>query len=78
MVVVKAKVLDPTHLELSRPITVRHGGTVFVALADEADPDAERQDWLSASASSLCNAYSQSEPDYSDSMVRERNPEYGK
>ena len=76
MVLVEAKVVDSTHLELSRPIAARQGLTVFVSVAEPREKDAERQQWLAASASSLQAAYGESEPDYSPSMVRESNPDY--
>ena len=70
MVLVKAKVVDSTHLELSQPIATRKGLTVLVSVAESADKDAERQQWLAASAESLRAAYGESEPDYSASMVK--------
>ena len=77
MVLVKAKVVDSTHLELLQPITTRKGLTVLVSVAESTDKDAERQQWLAASAESLRAAYGESEPDYSASMVKESNPDYG-
>ena len=76
MVLVAAKVLDSTHLELSKPIAARQGMTVFVSVAEGSERDSERQQWLAASASSLQAAYGESEPEYSASMVREPNPDY--
>ena len=77
MVLVKAKVVDSTHLELSKPIAIRKGLTVLVSVAESGDTDGERQQWLAASVESLCAAYGESEPDYPASMVRESNPDYG-
>ncbi len=77
MVLVKAKVVDSTHLELSRPIGVDQGRTVFVSVAESLERDVERQQWLAASSDTLRAAYDESEPDYTPSMVRERNPDYG-
>ena len=76
MVLVKAKVLDSTHLELSKPIAARKGLTVLVSIAESGDKDAERQQWLAASVASLHAAYGESEPDYPVSMVKESNPDY--
>jgi hypothetical protein len=73
--VIKARVLDSTHLELSQPITARPGETVLVSLAPLIE-DTERQEWLSASLSGLNAAYSDDEPEYSISMVKARNPDY--
>jgi hypothetical protein len=62
MVLVEAKVVDSTHLELSKPIGAPQGGTVFVSVADSADE--ERREWLEASARALESVYSETEPDY--------------
>ena len=77
MVLVKARILDATHLELARPIAGGRGGDVFVVVTEATDPDAERRQWLEGSVESLHNAYGDSEPDYTPSMVRETNPGYG-
>lgn len=71
MVLVEAKVVDATHLELSRPLALSRGDTVLIAVAESADEDAERREWLRGSAQSLQQAYGDAEPDYSPSMVRE-------
>jgi len=71
----EAKVVDSTHLELSKPITERQGKIILVAVA-EGGEDAERQQWLAASTSSLRAVYGESEPDYKSSMIRESNPDY--
>lgn len=41
MIVTKAKVLDPTHLELSRPIGMGQGETVVVSIASPSEIDPE-------------------------------------
>ena len=76
MIVLKAKVVDPTHLELSKPIQAACGETVLVSLMVGAPESAERQDWLALSAEGLQPAYGDSEPEYTIKMVRESNPEY--
>ncbi len=75
---IEAKVVDSTHLELSKPISKQQGQIVHVSVADSAGDEDERREWLSTSASNLNRAYGDSEPEYTDSMVKERNPEYGK
>jgi len=77
MVLVQAKILDPTHLELAKPIAAGHGSHVFVVVTESTDPDAERRQWLEGSLESLQNAYGDSEPEYTPYMVRENNPDYG-
>ncbi len=77
MVLVQAKVLDSTHLELVKPITTGCGGKVFLVITEPAMAGAERQQWLDGSSESLSTAYGDSEPEYTPSMVREINPGYG-
>lgn len=78
MVVVEARVVDATHLELTRPIDTPPGGKVIVSLLDPAREDSERDAWLSVSRSALESAYGDSEPEYTQGMIREPNPEYGR
>ena len=76
MVVLEARVLDATHLELTRPISTPSGGKVLVSLTEPGDTDDEHTAWLAASARSLAAAYGESEPEYIPNMVKESNPEY--
>lgn len=76
MVVVQARVVDSTHLELSEPIELQQDERVVVLLAGPGDEDIEREIWLSASASSLLAACGEAEPEYSLGLVKESNPEY--
>ena len=76
MVVIKAKVIDATHLELLTPIAAPDGDTVLVSVAGAGEEDEERLQWLATSAEALQSAYGESEPAYTPSMVRENNPEY--
>lgn len=76
MTLIEAKVIDATHLELSRPIDAAQGGTVSVAVSDPGEPGTEREQWLAASGAALEKAYGPSEPEYSPSMIRVPNREY--
>lgn len=76
MVVVEARVIDGTHLELDRPIQVPSGRRLLVCVGEPGDTDDERSNWLAASVASLSAAYGESEPEYSLGMVKESNPEY--
>jgi len=67
MVILEAKVVDPTHLELSRPIRAARGGTVLVSVAESDD---ERTQWLAASAQGLVSAYGPDESDYSPDLLQ--------
>jgi hypothetical protein len=77
MVFVQARVLDSTHLELATPITASRGGKVFLVITEQANSDAERKPWMDGSSESLRAAYGNAEPEYTSSMVRENNPDYG-
>ena len=77
MVLVEAKVMDSTHLELSRPISFGRGKMILVAMTESGEQDGDRQQWIDGSAASLQAAYGDSEPNYTPAMVRERNPDYG-
>lgn len=46
--------------------------------AESVEEAADHQRWLVASVASLETAYGESEPEYPASMIKERNPDYGK
>ena len=77
MNMIKAKVIDPTHLELSNPIKIENGKTVVVFVADADEMYNEHQEWTSLSMQTLQSACGEAEPLYEAALVRERNPEYG-
>ena len=77
MIVVEARVMDPTHLELTQPIDTPPGGKVLVSVLDPAQGDGERDGWLSLSLGAIASAYGDSEPEYTVGMIKEPNPEYG-
>jgi hypothetical protein len=75
MIVVEARVMDPTHLELTQPIDTPPGGKVVVSVLDPAQGDGERDGWLSLSLGAIASAYGDSEPEYTVGMIKEPNPE---
>lgn len=75
-VVVEARVMDSTHLELRQPIDTPAGGKVVISVVDPAGEGKEREEWLSLSLAALSSAYGDSEPTYTDAMVKEPNPEF--
>ena len=77
MVIVEARVVDATHLELTKPIDTPPGGKVVVSVLDPALTDKDRHDWLSLSLEALASAYGDSEPEYTVGMIKEPNQEYG-
>jgi hypothetical protein len=78
MVIVEARVMDATHLELTRPIDTPPGAKVVVSLLDPAQENSERDAWLTLSRGALASAYGDSEPEYTQGMIKEPNPEYGR
>lgn len=68
MVLLEARVMDSTHLELSRPSAASRGRTVLVSVAEPAEQDAERRQWLANSVASLQAAYGDSEPEYTPAI----------
>lgn len=76
MVLVRAKVIDSTHLELAEPISVPQNQTVVVAVGKPEELEDERRQWLALSAQGLEAAYGEDEPDYSRAVVKEKNAEY--
>lgn len=76
MVFIEAKVVDATHLELTRPLPAGNGRTVLVVVSDAKEPDPERDEWVTASADALGATYGDAEPEYDVSMLRERNAGY--
>jgi hypothetical protein len=77
MVVVEARVIDATHLELTRPIDAPAGGKVVVSVLEPGLEDNDRDACLFISLGSLASAYGDSEPEYTQGMIKEPNPEYG-
>jgi hypothetical protein len=78
MVFIEARVVDATHLELTRPIDSPPGGRVVVSVLDPGGEDKDRDEWLSLSSESLASAYGDFEPEYTQGMVKEPNPEFGR
>ena len=68
MVLVEAKVIDSTHLELSKPIETPQGQKVLVSLAEPNSEGEERDDWFYLSAQGLQSAYGEFEPEYKPSI----------
>lgn len=76
MVVVSAKIIDATHLELSKPIAASYGEAVKVFITEADEGNNEHKEWLTISLEGLQSAYGDSEPEYPAAMVKESNPEY--
>ena len=78
MNLVQARVIDSTHLELSKPIDLPLGRNVMVSVTEAPLEVDERDQWHSASATTLEDAYGASEPDYSLEMLNELNPGFAR
>ena len=54
MQIIKARILDPTHLELNQPIAAQPGDSVLISI-----PDSQEEDhvWREAAKKHLLNAY---------------------
>lgn len=54
MKIIKAKILDSTHLELSQPISAQPGDHVVIAIPDEVEED---EAWQQAAKQQFLAAY---------------------
>jgi hypothetical protein len=74
--IIESQVMDPYHLQLSRPIQATpHSKVVVVVMTPDELAD-ERAFWYRLAAQGLAMAYGDNEPDYSLAMIKEPNPEY--
>lgn len=74
--IIESQVMDPYHLQLSRPIQATpHSKVVVVVMAPDDLAD-EREFWYRLSEQGLEMAYGDDEPDYSLAIIKEPNPEY--
>jgi len=71
----EAEVLDSCHLKLAKPIQIPPGSNILISI-ELPDGDSERASWLILSEQGLEIAYSESEPEYPTTMIKEPNPEY--
>ena len=69
MVVVSAKIIDATHLELAKPLAASYGEAVRVFIAEADEGDNEHKRWLAVSLEGLQSAYGDSDPEYTAVMV---------
>ncbi len=76
MIVVDARVVDATHLELTQPINVPRGRKVTVSLAQPEPEHDEHAEWAALGANTLSAAYGDSEPEYTLDLIVDANPEF--
>ena len=63
MDVIKAKILDPTHLELSRPTSARQGEYIQVFIPEAGE---ENHSWQEAAKQHYLNAYDEQDAIYDE------------
>jgi hypothetical protein len=63
MKVLTAKVLDPTHLELSQPIPAQPGESIQISIPDEGDEDCL---WREAAKKQFLEAYDDTDDIYDE------------
>lgn len=61
MKVITAKILDPTHLELSEPISVKPGNTIQISIPDDGDG---ANMWREVAKQNFLKAYSDTDAVY--------------
>jgi hypothetical protein len=64
MRLITAKVLDPTHLELSQPLALSPGEVIRISLPSETED--EMAVWHAASTQHLLEAYAEEDAVYDD------------
>ena len=61
---------DGEHIQLDEPFQLPPEARLLVTIVPESSADSERQDWYALSKAGLARAYSDDEPDYPASLVR--------
>ena len=63
---------DGEHIQLDEPFLLPLEARLLVTILPEAPPDTVRDEWHAISKAGLARAYSDDEPDYPVSLVRNR------
>ncbi len=63
MQIIKAKILDSTHLELSRPISAQPGDSIVISIPNGEEED---QVWLEASKKHFLETYDDQDAIYDE------------
>lgn len=79
----KSFITLPAHFDgktivLDAPFELQPQDKLLVTVLQSASEEDERKTWLASSLSRLNKAYSEDEPEYSLSLVKEPNQEYKK
>jgi hypothetical protein len=65
---------DGQQILLNEPFDLQPGTQLIVTVVPS--PDAEPEAWYAFSTQNMATAYSNDEPDYDSTLVKEQNPEY--
>ena len=65
---------DGEHIQLDEPFEFPPAARLLVTILPNTAPDAERLDWYIFSKTGLARAYSDDEPDYSESLLQILEP----
>lgn len=63
MKIIHAKILDPTHLELSQPISAQPGATIRISVPDDTEKD---HLWREAAKKHFLKAYADEDAIYDE------------
>ncbi len=69
---------DGKSIILDIPFELQPTDKLLVTILKSESESDERKDWIDSSLSQLNKAYSENEPEYFLSMIKEPNPEYKK
>ncbi|HEX4083606.1 MAG TPA: hypothetical protein VHY22_01745 [Chthoniobacteraceae bacterium] len=64
---------DGEHIQLDEPFQLPSEARLLVIILPEPSQDAELKDWYALSKAGLARAYSEDEPDYPATLVRDRS-----
>jgi hypothetical protein len=69
---------DGSRIVLDAPYELKSNDKLLVTLLQPGTGEEEKKEWTESSLSHLNDAYGKNEPEYSISLVKEPNPDYGK
>jgi hypothetical protein len=64
---------DGEHIQLDEPFPLPPEARLLVTILPEPSPDTAREEWHAISKAGLSRAYSDDEPDYPASLIRNRS-----
>ena len=67
---------DGDKIVLDEPYDLEPDARLIVTVLPEDAVDSDREDWGNLALSALQSAYGEDEPEYTENMIKEFNPEY--